>query len=91
MTGALSSSLRRKERRDTMMLTRCQRCECTITEATADALFLGLEKEFETKIYSCCEIVAWAAEQWGAWTEAAIAELSKPEADIRRTLIRAGG
>jgi PAS domain-containing protein len=91
ITGAQNSFLRGKERRDTMMSTRCQRCECTITEAMADALFLGLENEFESGTYSCCEIVVWAAEQWGVWTEATIAELSRPEADRRRTLTRALG
>ena len=38
---------------------------------------LGLNDEFERGFYSCCQLVAWADEQWLAWTEAAL-EDGKP-------------
>ena len=38
---------------------------------------LGLNDEFEKGLYSCCQLVAWADEQWFAWTEAA-SEDGKP-------------
>jgi hypothetical protein len=38
---------------------------------------LGLNDEFEKGLYSCCQLVAWADEQWCAWTEAA-SEDGKP-------------
>ncbi len=39
-----------------------------------DARSLGLQEEFQNGIYSCCQIVAWADEQWLAWGEAAEAD-----------------
>jgi hypothetical protein len=32
---------------------------------------LGLVRELQRGIYTCCQIVAWADEQWLAWAEAA--------------------
>jgi hypothetical protein len=40
-------------------------------------MVLGLNDEFERGLYSCCQLVAWADEQWLAWTEAA-SEDGKP-------------
>ena len=31
---------------------------------------LGLQQELEIGIYTCCQISAWADEQWLAWFEA---------------------
>jgi hypothetical protein len=49
----------------------CRFCGCTESQARADAMVLGLNDEFERGLYSCCQLVAWADEQWFAWTEAA--------------------
>jgi len=40
-------------------------------------MVLGLNDEFERGLYSCCQLVAWADEQWLAWIEAA-SEDGKP-------------
>jgi hypothetical protein len=32
---------------------------------------LGFRDEFESGDYTCCQVVAWADEQWLAWSEAA--------------------
>ena len=34
-------------------------------------MVLGFQEEFQAGVYSCCQVVAWADEQWLAWTEAA--------------------
>ena len=31
----------------------------------------GLSKEFASGIYTCCQVVQWADEQWLAWLDAA--------------------
>ena len=49
----------------------CRFCGCTESQAKADAMVLGLKDEFEKGLYICCQVVAWADEQWLAWTEAA--------------------
>jgi hypothetical protein len=68
----------------------CQQCKCTPAEAMADALFLGLEKELESGIYRCCEIVAWADEQWRAWTEAANEDCQVIESESERMVFQSG-
>jgi len=47
-------------------------CGCTTSQAAADALILGFKDEYEADAYSCCQVVAWADEQWLAWSEAAM-------------------
>ena len=49
----------------------CKLCGCTESDSIADAKTLGLQEEFETGVYTCCQIAAWAHEQWVAWFEAA--------------------
>ena len=60
-----------------MAMNICRFCGCTESQARADAMALGLNDEFEKGLYSCCQLVAWADEQWFAWTEAA-SEDGKP-------------
>ena len=48
----------------------CRKCGCTTVQAAADALVLGFREEFESGVYTCCQVVAWADEQWLAWSEA---------------------
>jgi len=55
----------------------CRFCGCTEAQARADARVLGLNDEFESGLHSCCQLVAWADEQWLAWMEAA-SEDGKP-------------
>ena len=59
---------------------------------------LDLNDEFENGLYSCCQLVTWADEQWFAWTEAALEdgrpldEVTKPleihEVEPERVLVR---
>jgi hypothetical protein len=62
----------------------CRFCGCTESQARTDASALGLNAEFETGVYSCCQVVTWADEQWRAWIEAAsedgksVDEVTKP-------------
>jgi hypothetical protein len=53
-------------------MTKCRNCGCTISQAAAGALALGFEDEFAAGAYSCCQVAAWADEQWFAWSEAAV-------------------
>lgn len=55
----------------------CRNCGCTESQAIADARTLGLDREYQNGFYTCCQVVAWADEQWLAWLEAAI-EDGKP-------------
>jgi hypothetical protein len=48
-------------------------------------MVLGLNDEFERGLYSCCQLVAWADEQWFAWTEAA-SEDGKPLDKVTKPL-----
>jgi 2',3'-cyclic-nucleotide 2'-phosphodiesterase (5'-nucleotidase family) len=76
----------------------CRFCGCTESQARADAMVLGLNEEFERGLYSCCQLVTWADEQWLAWTEAAsedgkaLDEVTKPieihEAEREPVLVR---
>ena len=82
------------------MLDVCRNCECTSLETMADALALGLQQEFESGVYQCCQIAEWATEQWEAWTEAAIEDaevvkgrealLSAADSGLKRFLERCG-
>jgi hypothetical protein len=60
-----------------MAMNICRFCGCTESQARADAMVLGLNDEFERGLYSCCQLVAWADEQWLAWIDAA-SEDGKP-------------
>ena len=48
----------------------CRQCGCTQAMAGADALAIGFLDEFVAGTYTCCQVVQWADEQWGAWEEA---------------------
>jgi hypothetical protein len=49
----------------------CRYCGSDEAQAAADARALGFEKEFQYGVYSCCQVVQWADEQWQVWVEAA--------------------
>jgi len=66
-------------------MTICEHCGCTASQAAADALVLGFKEEFQNGVYSCCQVVAWADEQWLAWAEAA-AEDGRPEEEVTKPL-----
>ena len=66
-------------------MTICRNCGCTASQAAADALVLGFQDEFKAGLYTCCQVVAWADEQWLAWAEAA-AEDGKSEEDATKPL-----
>jgi len=71
--------------REEMAMNICRFCGCTESQARADAMVLGLNDEFERGLYSCCQLVAWADEQWLAWTEAAL-EDGKPLDKVTKPL-----
>jgi hypothetical protein len=52
------------------MISKCRLCGCTEADSIADAKTLGLEEELQNDVYTCCQIAAWAHEQWLAWFEA---------------------
>ena len=52
------------------MAGKCTRCGRTDSQVIADAKTLGLLQEFQSGVYTCCQIAAWADEQWLAWFEA---------------------
>jgi hypothetical protein len=49
----------------------CRTCGYTASQAIADARTLGFQRELQNGVYTCCQIAAWADEQWLAWLEAA--------------------
>ena len=49
----------------------CRHCGRNDSEVMAEAEALGFQDEFRDGLYSCCEIVQWAGEQWRAWLDAA--------------------
>lgn len=49
----------------------CANCGCTHAQAEADSRALGLSEEFDIGVHFCCQMAAWADEQWLAWSEAA--------------------
>jgi len=51
------------------MISKCRLCGCTEVDSIADAKTLGLEEELQNGVYTCCQIAAWAHEQWLAWFE----------------------
>ena len=57
----------------------CRHCGCTEVQVGEDARWLSLAQEFRTGRYTCCQIVAWADEQWLAWMEAAEQDGISPE------------
>jgi hypothetical protein len=66
-------------------MTICRHCGCTASQAAADAAVLGFENEYQAGAYTCCQVVAWADEQWLAWAEAA-AEDGKSEEEATKPL-----
>jgi hypothetical protein len=68
----------------------CRSCGSTESQIVDDARTLGLLKELQSGIYTCCQIVVWADEQWLAWVEAA-EEDSKAVDDVTRPLESADG
>jgi hypothetical protein len=62
----------------------CRTCVSTESKTSADARTLGLLKELQDGIYTCCQIVTWAAEQWLAWVEAAEEDGKAMDAVARR-------
>lgn len=63
----------------------CRGCGCTKSQALADARTLAFQDEFLRGVYTCCQIVGWADEQWLTWVEAA-AEDGKPVGDVTKPL-----
>lgn len=63
----------------------CRICGSRESQTVADARALGLLKELESGMYTCCQIVAWADEQWLAWVQAA-EEDGKRADDVTRPL-----
>jgi hypothetical protein len=68
----------------------CRSCGSTESQIVDDARTLGLLKELQSGIYTCCQIVVWADEQWLAWVEAA-EEDGKAVDDVTRPLESADG
>jgi hypothetical protein len=62
----------------------CRRCRCN-EAAAADARTVGLLDEFLAGIYTCCQVVHWADEQWLAWQEAGGQDRKVPE-EVARPL-----
>jgi hypothetical protein len=52
------------------MTAKCTNCGRTEYEITADAKILDLLEEFQSGVYTCCQVSEWAHEQWLAWAEA---------------------
>jgi hypothetical protein len=61
----------------------CRSCGCTELQVMEDIRTLTPPDG----IYSCCQVVAWADEQWQAWLEAAN-EDGKQVDDVTRPLER---
>jgi hypothetical protein len=66
-------------------MTICRHCGCTFSQAEADALVVGFRDEYLAGEYNCCQVVAWADEQWLAFAEAAI-EDGKSEEEATKHL-----
>ena len=52
------------------MTDKCTNCGRTESQIIPDAKALGLLQEFQSGVYTCCQIAEWADEQWLAWFEA---------------------
>ncbi len=63
----------------------CRHCGCNQGQAAADARALGFEEEFASGIYTCCQVVQWADEQWLAGLDAAEQDGKRAE-DVMRPL-----
>jgi hypothetical protein len=63
----------------------CRYCGSRPSQAMGDARTLGLQDELQRGIYTCCQIVSWADEQWLAWAQAA-EEDGKTAADLTKPL-----
>jgi hypothetical protein len=66
----------------------CRDCGCTDLQAMEDARALGVQDELASGIYTCCQVVAWADEQWQAWREA-VNEDGKRVDDVTKFFERA--
>lgn len=64
----------------------CRHCGCNQAQAAADARALGFEEEFASSVYTCCQVVRWADEQWLAWLNAAEQDGKVSEEDVTRPL-----
>jgi hypothetical protein len=71
--------------RSKMMSNTCRICGSRESQTIADARTLGLLNELQSGVYTCCQIVAWADEQWLAWAQAA-EEDGKWADDVTRPL-----
>jgi hypothetical protein len=63
----------------------CRSCGCSKAEALKDARTLGLQDEFQSGIYFCCQVINWADEQWLLWVQAA-SEDGKTVEEVTRPL-----
>ncbi len=61
----------------------CRICGSPESQAIANARALGLEPEFQSGVYTCCQIANWINEQSSAWAEAAH-EDRKPIQDLTK-------
>jgi hypothetical protein len=60
-------------------------------QVVADASSLGLLEEFQSGVYTCCQISEWADEQWLAWFQATQEEVERvDDFAARRTYGDAG-
>jgi hypothetical protein len=66
----------------------CRHCGSNQPDAAADARALGFEEEFASGIYTCCQVVQWADEQWLAWSRAAEEDGKALEEVMRHLEIR---
>ena len=63
----------------------CRFCGCTASQARADARALGFRDEYAKGLYTCCQMVFWADEQWLAWVHAAEQD-GKPVDEVTSSL-----
>jgi hypothetical protein len=63
----------------------CRLCGCNAVQAAADARAIGFEDDFQNGVYTCCQVVQWADEQWLVWMQAA-AEDVQPIDDVTLSL-----
>jgi hypothetical protein len=78
------------ESKEENMNGKCRTCGSTESQIVDDARALGMLKELQNGIYTCCQIVVWADEQWLAWIQAA-EEDGKAVDDVTRPLESAEG
>ena len=64
----------------------CRSCGCNQLQAAADARAVGFEEEFASGIYTCCQVLQWADEQWLICLHAAEQDGRVPEEDVTRPL-----